>query len=50
MRSRGLTKPEHEAFRLARLAATERCPYFAHALFVVSPLAAPGLGTFGVVI
>lgn len=45
---RPLTEAEAAAFRLGRLIATQTCPYFAHALFAVSPLSAPGLGTFGV--
>ena len=48
MRVRALTRREHEAFRLARLVATEQMPYFAHALFAVAPLACEGLGTFAV--
>lgn len=46
--ARPLTAPEQESFRLARLVATERCPYFMHALFAAAPVAAPGLGTFAV--
>ena len=45
---RALSPPEERAFRIARLAAAERMPYFAHALFAMEPAAAPGLGTFGV--
>lgn len=45
---RALSGPESEAFRLARLVACERTPYFATALFAVAPLAYEGLGTFGV--
>ncbi len=45
---RALTGPEHDAFRLARLVAAERMPYFMHALFAAAPVAAPGLGTFAV--
>lgn len=45
---RPLSEAEAAAFRLGRLIATQICPYFAHVLFAVSPLAAPGLGTFGV--
>lgn len=46
--ARPLADAEAAAFRLGRLIATQTCPYFAHALFAVAPLAAPGLGTFGV--
>lgn len=46
--ARPLTGPEREAFRLGRLVAAERAPYFMHALFAVAPVAAPGLGTFAV--
>lgn len=46
--TRRLTGREAEAFRLGRLTAAERCPYFMHALFAVGPVAAPGLGTFAV--
>lgn len=45
---RALTAAEHDAFRLARLVAAERMPYFMHALFAAAPVAAPGLGTFAV--
>lgn len=45
---RSLNRAEVEAFRLARLVAAERAPYFMHALFAAAPLAAPGLGTFAV--
>jgi predicted metal-dependent peptidase len=43
-----LTTAEMDAFRMARLAAVETMPYFGHALFALTPLAAPGLGTFAV--
>lgn len=46
--ARALTPDEQEAFRLTRLLAAERQPYFARALFAASPVAAPGLGTFAV--
>ena len=46
--TRPLTAEEPEAFRLGRLVAAERAPYFMHALFAVAPVAAPGLGTFAV--
>ena len=39
--TRPLTRDEREAFRLGRLVAAERAPYFMHALFAVSPAAAP---------
>lgn len=45
---RALTDPETRAFRAARLLAAEWQPYLMHALFAVSPLASPGLGTFAV--
>lgn len=45
---RSLTADEVAAFRVARLVAAEQVPYFMHALFAVSPLAAPGIGTYGV--
>ena len=45
---RALTDQEWRAFRLSRLVAAERAPYFMHALFAVQPVAAPGLGTFAV--
>ena len=45
---RPLDQAEQRAFRLARLAAGEAMPYLMHALFALTPLAAPGLGTFGV--
>lgn len=46
--ARSLSGAEHEAFRLARLVAAERAPYFMHALFAAAPLAVEGLGTFAV--
>ena len=46
--TRALTADEREAFRLGRLVAAERAPYFMHALFATAPVAAPGLGTFAV--
>lgn len=48
MSVRELDSVEAEAFRVARLAAYEAMPYFAAALFSLTPVAAPGLGTFGV--
>jgi predicted metal-dependent peptidase len=45
---RALGAAERDAFRLARLRAADMAPYFMHALFAAHPLAAPGLGTFGV--
>lgn len=45
---RPLDASEQRAFRLARLVAAEKMPYFMHALFAASPLAAEGLGTFAV--
>lgn len=46
--TRALAADEWEAFRLGRLVAAERAPYFMHALFAAAPVAAPGLGTFAV--
>lgn len=46
--ARPLDADEGQAFRLARLVASEDAPYFMHALFAVAPVAAPGLGTFAV--
>ena len=48
VRTRPLSMDEWEAFRLGRLVAAERAPYFMHALFTAAPVAAPGLGTFAV--
>ncbi|OOK65374.1 putative metallopeptidase domain protein [Mycobacterium kansasii] len=45
---RALTADEWRRLRLARMAAVEAMPYFARALFALSPVAAPGLGTFAV--
>lgn len=45
---RELTASERAEFAAARLIAFELAPYFAHALLAVTPLAAPGLGTFAV--
>jgi predicted metal-dependent peptidase len=45
---RALSAAELEAFRVLRVVAGESMPYFLHALFAVSPVAAPGLGTFAV--
>lgn len=45
---RVLTPSEQYWFRLARMAAVEMTPYFAHAVFAMTPLAAEGLGTFAV--
>lgn len=46
--TRALSVEEREAFRLGRLVAAERAPYFMHALFAAAPVAAPGLETFAV--
>lgn len=46
--ARALTADEQEAFRIVRLLAAERQPYFARALFAAAPVAAPDLGTFAV--
>ena len=48
MTPRALTPSERAAFAAARLRAFELAPYFTHALLAVTPLAAPGLGTFAV--
>ena len=48
VQTRPLSLDEWEAFRLGRLVAAERAPYFMHALFAAAPVAAPGLGTFAV--
>ena len=45
---RPLSAAEHQSLTAARLRALQDCPYFAHALFSVSPVAAEGLGTFAV--
>lgn len=45
---RALTADEWRRLRLARMAAVEAMPYFAKALFALSPVAAPGLKTFAV--
>lgn len=45
---RALTAEEWRRLRLARMAAVEAMPYFARALFALSAVAAPGLGTFAV--
>lgn len=45
---RALTADEWRRLRLARMAAVEAMPYYARALFALSPVAAPGLGTFAV--
>ncbi len=45
---RALTADEWRRLRLARMAAVETMPYFARALFALTPVAAPGLGTFAV--
>ena len=45
---RALTADEWRRLRLARMAAVEAMPYFARALFALSPVAAPGLPTLAV--
>lgn len=45
---RRLNDAEREAFRIARLVAYHSCPYYAAALFSLTPVAAPGLSTFAV--
>ncbi len=46
--TRRLEAAEADAFAAARLRALDRMPYLATALFEVTPVAAPGLETFGV--
>lgn len=48
MRVRALDVAEDEAFRLGRMLAIQHMPYWARALFAVTPLAAPDLATFAV--
>lgn len=48
MRARALDAGEAEALRLGRMLAVQHMPYWARALFALSPLAAPDLGTFAV--
>lgn len=48
MTVRALDTTETRTFRTARLLSAEWQPYLMHALFAVSPVAAPGLGTFAV--
>lgn len=48
MSPRPLDRAEGEAFRVARLLAVETMPYFARALFALTPMAAEGLETFAV--
>jgi predicted metal-dependent peptidase len=45
---RALTADEWRRLRLARMAAVEAMPYYARALFALSPVAEPGKRTFGV--
>ena len=45
---RALNGDEWRRLRLARMAAVEAMPYFARALFALSPVAAPGLKTAAV--
>ena len=45
---RVLAADEWRRLRLAQMAAVEAMPYFARALFALSPVAAPGLKTFAV--
>lgn len=45
---RALNADEWRRLRLARMAAVEAMPYYARALFALSPVAAPGLKTFAV--
>lgn len=47
-RARPLEPAEDRAFRVARLFASQKMPYFSHALFAMRPVALPGLDTFGV--
>lgn len=48
MRTRALDAAETEAFRLGRMLAVQHMPYWARALFALSPLAATDLATFAV--
>lgn len=48
MRVRELHPDERAAFRLGRLVAAERCPYFMAGLYAATPVAAEGLGTLAV--
>lgn len=48
MRVRELSADERAAFRLGRLVAAERCPYFMAGLYAATPVAAEGLGTLAV--
>lgn len=48
MRTRPLTDEEFQVLFSARLRACEQMPYFARAMFAVTPVAAEGLGTFAV--
>ncbi|MGN7157721.1 vWA domain-containing protein [Dietzia cercidiphylli] len=48
MRVRALDAGEREAFRLGRMLAVQHMPYWARALFALSPLVAPDLATFAV--
>ncbi|MCH9731941.1 MAG: hypothetical protein K0U84_20080 [Actinomycetia bacterium] len=48
MQVRALNADEWRRLRLARMAAVEAMPYYARALFALSPVAAPGLKTFAV--
>ena len=45
---RALNADEWRRLRLARMAAVEAMPYYARALFALSPVAAPGLKSFAV--
>lgn len=46
--SHKFTREEHEKFGAARLKVAHMRPYLAQALFALTPVAAPGLGTFAV--
>lgn len=46
--TRPLTPSEQRQLDLAQMNALDQVPYFAHAIFRLTPVAAPGLGTFAV--
>lgn len=48
MRTRPIAHEEYLVLSSARIRAVEQMPYFARAMFAVTPIAAEGLGTFAV--